>query len=216
LTTTLQDAARRLDTDSVTGLHRVVTVAEAEHVLSGMIGRDEPCGPESGLFMARNLIGLYPAREVGDAKAYAAGMTALLAAHPIDFVRRVCDPVRGLPSRLKWLPTLADVNEAIEAERKRRDRIAANARHVIAEAERAKAKAEQEAELQASRGSEEDRAQQVREAMACLKTVPITEPPAPKRDGWKPSKELLDDLARRKAARDAEQIANAAPQESAA
>ena len=111
---TLRDASRRLDTDSRVGLCSVVSVRDAGEVLNSMIGRDVCPTAEEAAFIARNLIGLYPAREVGDAKAYAAGMTAVMAAHPIDFVRRVCDPVKGLPSRLR---------AAHEAERQRQLRL---------------------------------------------------------------------------------------------
>jgi hypothetical protein len=167
----LHDASRRLDTDNHTSLARFVSVAEAELILSRMAGRDENYTANEAAIEARKLTGLYPAREVGDAKAYAAGMTAVLAAHPIDFVRRVCDPVKGLPSRLKWLPTIADVTEAINAECQRRDRIGANARYVIAEHERLERKAKEDAEWEKSRPAAEDRAKQVLEL---LKVKPVS------------------------------------------
>lgn len=142
---------RRLDHDSMTYVERSVTVAEAREVLNAFIGRDVACGPEQGMDAARMLTGFYPAREVNDFKAYAAGMAALLGAYPLDFVRRVCNPVDGLPSRLKWLPTLADVKAALEDERARRDRIGASALHVINEADRRRVAAEREREYQSER-----------------------------------------------------------------
>lgn len=162
----MQSAAHRLDSDSQIGLDRAVTRADAVAVLDAMAGRDRHCDAETAAAMARTLIGLYPSREVHDARAYAAGMTAVFLAHPEDFVRRVCDPARGLPSRLKWLPTLAEVTAAITLESERRSRIAANARHVIALHDAAKAKSEDEARWQASRPSAEQRAEQVKRLLA--------------------------------------------------
>jgi hypothetical protein len=206
-TATLPSVVQRLDSDSQTNLEAVVTVAQATAILDAMTGRDHHCDAETAATLARNLVGMYPAREVHDAKAYAAGMTAVLMAHPADFVRRVCDPARGLPSRLKWLPTLADVTEAITAERNRRERIASNARYVIAHHDARKREAEEQAEFEANRPSAEDRARQVAEAMARLKAMPIAEPPKVSQPGWKPSPELMADLDRRKAVRLAEQQA---------
>lgn len=36
--------------------------------------------------------------------------------YPENVVSVVCNPARGLPSRLKFLPTLAEIKEALEAE----------------------------------------------------------------------------------------------------
>lgn len=195
---------QRLDSDSRTNLEAVVTVAQATAVLDAMTGRDHHCDAETAATLARNLVGLYPAREVHDAKAYAAGMTAVLMAHPADFVRRVCDPARGLPSRLKWLPTLADVTDAIAAERSRRERIASNARYVIACHDARKREAEERAAFEASRPSAEERAKMAAEAIARFKTMPVAEPIKERAAGWKPSPELMADLERRKTQRLAE------------
>lgn len=198
---TFRDVARRLDTESQTGLERVVSVAEANAILSEMIGRDEPCSADDAVFMARNLIGLYPAREVHDATAYAAGVTAVLASHPLDFVRRVCSPVHGLPSRLKWLPTIADVTEALHAERAKRDRIATNARYVIASHDARKREAEEREAFEADRLPAEERARVAAEAISRFKAMPVAEPMKERVPGWRPSAELLADLERRKAER---------------
>jgi hypothetical protein len=203
-TATLPSVVQRLDSDSQTNLEAVVTVAQATAVLDAMTGRDHHCDAETAATLARNLVGLYPAREVHDAKAYAAGMTAVLMAHPADFVKRVCDPARGLPSRLKWLPTLADVTEAITAERNRRERIASNARYVIACHDARKREADERAAFEASRPSADDRARMAAEAIAKFKAMPVAEPIKERAAGWKPSPELMADLERRKAQRLAE------------
>lgn len=161
----ISTAAKALDTDSTTGLVRMVACSEAEMVLSYVARRDRKPDPVEATLAAQDLIGFYPAREVVDAKRYVAGMTALMAAYPLDFVRRVTNPVTGLPSRLKYLPTLADVREALEVERARRDRIVANARYVIEETQRRKQADEDAREFERNRPDAEARARQVKEAI---------------------------------------------------
>lgn len=154
---TLAKLAKVLDADDFRALPAKVTATEAGLVLSEIAGRDQNCPALEAAAFAEQLVGLYPAREVVNAKVFSAGLSALMAAFPRDMVKRVCDPVAGLPSRLKFFPSLADVREALDAEKTRRDRIAANARYVIAEHERLKAKAEQDAEFERNRPAAEDR-----------------------------------------------------------
>lgn len=125
---------------------RIVKVEEAQAVLRELDGRDELCPPAVAAQAARSLLGLYPTtRDIQDPDTYAAGLTALMAAYPTDFVKRVVNPVTGLASRLKFVPTLADVREALEAERARRNRILSCAITVIQETEKARQKADDEA-----------------------------------------------------------------------
>jgi hypothetical protein len=42
--------------------------------------------------------------------------TAMLASYPEHVVERVCDPIRGLPSRNKFLPAIAEIREDCERE----------------------------------------------------------------------------------------------------
>lgn len=175
-TATLRAAATLLDSDCQTNLESAVTTAQATAVLDAMAGRDQPCDAGTAADLARTLIGLYPAREVYDARAYVAGMTAVLMSHPADFARRVCDPARGLPSRLKWLPTLADVTGAIAAERARRERIMANARYVLARQEAREREAADRAAFEARRPCAADRARMAAEAVASLRAALVAEP----------------------------------------
>lgn len=172
----MRAAVNLLDSDCRINLESTVTTAQATAVLDAMAGRDQPCDAGTAADLARTLIGLYPAREVYDARAYVAGMTAVLMSHPADFARRVCDPARGLPSRLKWLPTLADVTGAIAAERARRERIMANARYVIARHEARRREAEDRAAFEASRPCPEARARMAAEAVASLRAALVAEP----------------------------------------
>jgi hypothetical protein len=104
------------------------------------------------------------------------------------------------------------VTEAITAERNRRDRIASNARYVIASHEARKREAQERAAFEADRPSAEERAKQAAEAIARLKAMPVAEPVRPREAGWKPSPELLADLERRKAERLAREAATEFPQ----
>jgi hypothetical protein len=155
----LPEVAKLLDSETTTGLALRVSVVEAQDILNAMIGRDECCTPDEAQHAAQSLIGLYPAREVHDAKTYASGVTALMAAYPLEFVRRVCSPVHGIPSRLKWLPTIAEIKTALDDERTRRGRIAFNARYLIEE----KRKAQEAAEFERNRPAADERARRAQE-----------------------------------------------------
>jgi hypothetical protein len=164
-----QAVIRLLDVDDPRSIGRTVTAAEAQAVLDSIEGRDTPCSPTDAAEAVGRLLGLYPGREITDARTYAQGLTAMLAAYPRDFVKRVCNPVTGLPSRLKFLPTLADLREALDAERLRRDRIAASARWVLAQAARQRKEADEEAAFEANRPSAEERSRRVRELINGLR-----------------------------------------------
>ena len=40
----------------------------------------------------------------------------MLASYPEAVAVKVCDPIRGLPSKSKWLPSIAEIREACETE----------------------------------------------------------------------------------------------------
>lgn len=62
------------------------------------------------------LFGCYRKGEAEDPDTYAAAVAAVLAAYPTPIVYRVTDPLRGLPGRSRWLPTVAEVRDACEME----------------------------------------------------------------------------------------------------
>lgn len=66
--------------------------------------------------LARQLMGCYRGRDFIDAETFAAALAMTLSAHPIEVARLVCDPLVGIPSRLKFPPSLAEVREEIEVE----------------------------------------------------------------------------------------------------
>jgi hypothetical protein len=128
---------------------------------------------------AGQLINFYPAREVHDAKTYISGITALMAAYPLDFVRRVCSPVTGLPSKLKFLPTIAEIREALDAEATRRSRIAANARYVLDQHAKAQKQAKEDEQWNSMRPTPEERAKAVSELLKPVGRPWDFEKPAP-------------------------------------
>jgi hypothetical protein len=157
----LRELTKILDVESQIGLEFRMSLEEAQRVFNELTGFDDQCSPQEAVAKARLLLGLYPAREVNNAEVYTTGMAALLAAFPTYAVRKVTDPVNGLPSKLKWLPTLAEVNEALTDAKVKRGRIGRNAEHVI----RAHRKREEDRKREESMPSPEERQRQVQELL---------------------------------------------------
>lgn len=76
------------------------------------------------------LLGCYRTGDAHDPEVYVSAVIAVLAHYPPETGRHVCDPVKGLPGKLKFLPTIAEIKEACEdhygptrraLERERRD-----------------------------------------------------------------------------------------------
>lgn len=169
----IQDTIRGLEVypEHVTENTRLVSIAGARAVIEAIEARRDPCVPHVSHSFASQLVGLYPAREVNDATTYLAGITALFSAYPEDFVKRVCDPVTGLPSKSKWLPTIAEIKEALEIEKSKRDKILFNARWTLTEAERRRKAAGENAKFKP--GSAEDRAAAVARILRANPVQPI-------------------------------------------
>lgn len=124
---------------------------------------------------------LYPAKDVGNPDAYVAAITTLFVCYPRDLVKRVCNPVTGLPSRLKFFPTIADVSEAIKLELERRKRIEANARYVLEHAAKRQQQAQEDRQWATQRPTAEERARRVQELLrgAVKGTHKAAEPATP-------------------------------------
>jgi len=88
------------------------SVAEAIETL----GRFPKAGVETAANAAGRLLGFYPTQTPNSPKEYAAAVTALLAEYPREVVEVVCDPRRGLATRCKFIPTIAELTEALESE----------------------------------------------------------------------------------------------------
>jgi hypothetical protein len=63
-----------------------------------------------------DMLGFFRQGTAGDPERYVTGIAAMLAQYPENVILLVTDPMRGLPAKLDWLPTLRDVREACERE----------------------------------------------------------------------------------------------------
>lgn len=61
------------------------------------------------------LFGCYRKADANDPEIYTAAAAATLAEFSREAVEWVTDPRTGLPARLKWLPTIAEIREACES-----------------------------------------------------------------------------------------------------
>lgn len=66
--------------------------------------------------MARVLLGCYRTGDANDPDVYSGAVIAVLSDYPLEIIKRVVDPRHGLPSTSKWLPTIAELKDALEAE----------------------------------------------------------------------------------------------------
>lgn len=100
-----------------------------------------------------------------EAKQLTAQMAALnlvFQSYSPSLCKRVIDLVKGLPSRLKFRPKPADLVEALEVEKKRRDLVRANALNHMKERDDRARLAEVEATYAKNKLSPDERAAQVR------------------------------------------------------
>jgi hypothetical protein len=59
-------------------------------------------------------MGCFRKSDAADPEVYAAAVVAVLARWPVDVVTSVTEPATGLPSKCKWLPSIAEITEACE------------------------------------------------------------------------------------------------------
>ncbi|WP_188516942.1 hypothetical protein [Alsobacter metallidurans] len=107
--------------------------------------------PEEAAQLARTMIGVYPKADVTDPDVYATAVAGTLAEFPAHVARKVASPVHGLPSRQKFLPRIAEIREACEAEVARQKTIASRARWMIKERERREKEAAERASWEGRR-----------------------------------------------------------------
>lgn len=62
------------------------------------------------------LIGCYRKSDAADPEIYTTAVIAVLTKYRPEVVSAVTEPSTGLPSRLKWLPSIAEIVEACEEE----------------------------------------------------------------------------------------------------
>lgn len=75
-----------------------------------------PCPPQIVGERARLMVGCYRKNEVADPDAYISAICAVLASYPETVVRKITHPLDGLPGRSQWLPTIAEIKAACDAE----------------------------------------------------------------------------------------------------
>lgn len=77
-----------------------------------------PCSPSLAAKQTRILLGCYRKGEATDPEVYVSSVATVLTRYPETVVRKVTHPVDGIPGKLNWLPTVAEVRSACEAEMK--------------------------------------------------------------------------------------------------
>jgi hypothetical protein len=83
---------------------------------SGSESCAEPCSPEQAVMYATMLFACYRAAEASEPKVYMAACERILRCYPERVAQAVCDPLDGLPSQSKFLPSIAEIKEACEKE----------------------------------------------------------------------------------------------------
>lgn len=125
----------------------LIPAEDCNQVIAAIADNSAPASLDEAAMLGRRLVGSYPAREVSDGETFASGIAAIFAEFSVSIGKRVVHPVHGLPGRLKFFPTMAEIKEALEFEQRRRCTIAATARWMLKEHQRRKAEAAREAAL---------------------------------------------------------------------
>ena len=68
-----------------------------------------------GMEAARQLMGFFPNGAASDPKIFEAGLCQLLSVYPQWALKQACDVHHGLPSAHRFLPSLAEIREYLEA-----------------------------------------------------------------------------------------------------
>lgn len=78
--------------------------------------KSSTCPPSVAAERATIMLGCYRRGDVADSEIFTRGVISILCEYPERVVRLITDPARGLPGRVQWLPTLAEIRAACEAE----------------------------------------------------------------------------------------------------
>jgi hypothetical protein len=97
---------------------------------------------------AQMLLGCYRTGDAHDPEIYVTAAVAVLSDYPLDIVNAVTDPRTGIPSRIKWLPTIAEIKDACED-------IAGPRRRMAEWETRSRAQLDERAQLEALDGNTE-------------------------------------------------------------
>lgn len=77
---------------------------------------DTRCTEKEAAELVTVLMGCYRRGEVESPEIFVRAAIAMFRTFPFSACRAVVDPVKGLPSKLKWLPSIAEIREALDAE----------------------------------------------------------------------------------------------------
>ena len=154
-----------------------VTVMQAREALAiCSSGEDKPSKGEAAQLVDK-LLDFYSHqtfRSAQAASAFAAAASGLVMEVSVNATKRAFHPLTGLPRKEEFL-SVAKVSKALQEEQARFFRIAANARWVIAQKENAERMAKEDAEIEASKGTAEQRAASVAKIMASMRGKATTD-----------------------------------------
>jgi hypothetical protein len=60
------------------------------------------------------LIGCFRKADAADPEIYARAVVAVLLRWPVDVIKAVTEPATGIPSKINWLPSIAEITTACE------------------------------------------------------------------------------------------------------
>jgi hypothetical protein len=101
-----------METDQEGG--KVISLTPRSTSSRSLATKTTTCSPRTAAISATLLFGCYRNAEASAPKVYVAAMTAVLRCYPEHVVKAVCDPVKGLPSKTKWLPSIYEIKQACE------------------------------------------------------------------------------------------------------
>lgn len=89
-----------------------------EHAIEAVqcVARDQDSTPSQAVEFARGLMGQYRARDFVDAETFAASLATVFQHFPKTLCRLCIDPMVGLPSEVKFPPTVQEVREWLDRE----------------------------------------------------------------------------------------------------
>jgi hypothetical protein len=102
---------------------RTLSLQEGRAVVAALDADQDNAGMNDGKSAAKLIMGSYPKADVHDPKTFVTAVTLVLSEYPIGVLRRVSDPRTGIAGRLKFLPTVAEIKNACDAEMKLRHQI---------------------------------------------------------------------------------------------
>jgi hypothetical protein len=114
---------------------KLISAQDAQALLD-VCGDVSELSPTEADNLAQEFLGFFLTREAIDPKQFTKGVSQIFQSCNSIFVKRVCNPVTGLPAKEKWLPSLAAIKEALDVELVERRKIEFKAEWTLAEIER--------------------------------------------------------------------------------